>query len=343
MITSILPATSNKISWMGFFCSWLVVSIHIVHPDNGLSSYLDKLLAGSVARIAVPTFFCISGYLICSKLIQGGYWQELRKRFNSLLIPFYIWGIISLLSIIPIFVYQDYRANLPLGKAFINFIESKSILLLLSGFDLTQMPSCGPLWYIRNLIFLVILSPLLLWLVRKGGRLFVLLLFIILCVHAGISDKYPEKLYGFLTYGLSIDGMFSFSLGLMLHYYNSKLSSWHYIAVAIIMCLITFSLLGSEWGKFLKPIFILSASYTVWYFMPEKAIPKKLAQASFPIYVMHTIFIGYLQTFPGWIPGTQSVIGFLIHWLVPIILSIMVSVLMHHYLPRVSSFVFGGR
>lgn len=71
MITSISSATSNKISWMGFFCSWLVVSIHIVHPDNGLSSYLDKLLAGGVAKIAVPTFFCISGYLICGKLIRG--------------------------------------------------------------------------------------------------------------------------------------------------------------------------------------------------------------------------------------------------------------------------------
>lgn len=279
---------------------------------------------------------------------SGGYWQELRKRFYSLLIPFYVWGIISLLSIIPKFVYQDYRANLPLGNSFINCIKSKSIFLLLSGFDLTRMPSCGPLWYIRNLIFLVVLSPLLLWLVRKGGKLFVLLLFIICCVNAGISERYSEKLYGFLTYGFSINGLFSFSLGLMLHYYNnnnSQLSRWHYVVVAIIMCLMTFIFSGSEyeWGKFLKPIFILSASYTVWYFMPEKAIPKKLSQASFPIYVMHTIFIGYLQTFPGWIPGTQSLVGFLIHLSVPIILSIMMSNLLHHYLPRVSSFVFGGR
>lgn len=79
MISSIPTTTSNKISWMGFICSCLVVSIHIAHPENGFSSYLDKLLAGGLAKIAVPTFFCISGYLICGKLIRGGTSKNCKK------------------------------------------------------------------------------------------------------------------------------------------------------------------------------------------------------------------------------------------------------------------------
>ena len=83
---------SNKIYNMSFVCACLVVSIHITHPVTGPSKILDQMLYGGIAQIAVPVFFCISGYLIAPKILLGNWKQEVFKRIKTLLFPFLLWG-----------------------------------------------------------------------------------------------------------------------------------------------------------------------------------------------------------------------------------------------------------
>src|SRR5690606_41775617 len=53
--------------------------------------------------VGVPLFFTISGYRYSygiDKFTPGIWWQKLKKRFKSLVIPFFTWSILGLLFVV---------------------------------------------------------------------------------------------------------------------------------------------------------------------------------------------------------------------------------------------------
>lgn len=158
---------SNKIANMGFVCAILVLMIHIEYAKDCFSIFwLNKL----ISQIAVPFFFTVSGFLILNGYGEDGWYRNtLYKRVHSLLIPYIALNLLWFPFKVAIHAYgvrfcgAD-NSNPELVLSFFSFLQSFSLVAALGG------PCVGPLWYVRALIWLVILSPAVAWMICRSKR-----------------------------------------------------------------------------------------------------------------------------------------------------------------------------
>ncbi len=76
---------SETFNFLRFILAVLVVFIHVPHPEytSGFSWYAYVFFSQGIARVAVPVFFLISGYLFCSGLEQQWDWSLWRSKIKK--------------------------------------------------------------------------------------------------------------------------------------------------------------------------------------------------------------------------------------------------------------------
>ena len=112
--------------------------------------YMCVLTVDTLALIAVPCFFFISGYLFfvnAETLNRSYYLHKLRRRVHTLLIPYIIWNV---LAAVYLWLTQDIYYS-PQWLVF-------------------TIPANFPLWFLRDLIVLIIASPLIGSIASQIGR-----------------------------------------------------------------------------------------------------------------------------------------------------------------------------
>jgi surface polysaccharide O-acyltransferase-like enzyme len=128
---------------------------------SDFASFLQEFLCHGMFRICSPLFFIISGYLFFVNLSgnPGDFKKKLRKRFNTLIIPYIFW---SLWGIIVYLVLESF----PLSQGFFTkeLLKDYNILNLLNALFLDPIPY--QLWYVRDLTVFALLSPLLYLLIK---------------------------------------------------------------------------------------------------------------------------------------------------------------------------------
>lgn len=149
----------------------MVVISHCVTITSGLAPIDYSSIGAAVfsiaelvflrfGAIAVAVFSVISGYFLFGKFRQGLslalYGTECKKRIFSLLLPYILWNLITWG-----FLWIKNTAALRLGIA-PGFSEIEYARLLPFSFDAVFLaPLNGPLWYVREVIKLTALSPLI--------------------------------------------------------------------------------------------------------------------------------------------------------------------------------------
>ncbi len=139
-----------------------------------------------ILKLCVPTFFFISGYLYFRSglLTRKVFADKLHRRVQTLMVPYLLWNAFALLTLLV-------KLSPPLAGFFpqyVGFLDSK--LNLLTGFLAlpgTMYPYDMPLWFLRNLIFINFLTPLI-SLVFRYCRAWGLLLFALLPMVEGVSE-----------------------------------------------------------------------------------------------------------------------------------------------------------
>lgn len=201
--------TSNTITFLRFPLIVMVVFIHFnisrkgisVHGINyGLDNpiwyyYLINFISSVVASTAVPLFFFFSGFLFFfrSEFSTKIYQHKIHSRIRSLLIPFLIWNIITIayqmIKLLPFlssvfpgsYKTEIHFSLIRLFNTFFNNTHCNGILVSPLEYTMTETnnepyPIDIPLWYIRDLMILVILSPIVYWGIKKGKSSFVIIL-----------------------------------------------------------------------------------------------------------------------------------------------------------------------
>lgn len=348
-MTEITTELSQKIRNVGFVCACLVVAVHISHPTSGSGQWLDMVLAGGLSKVAVPIFFAISGFLLAGKMTESGWWKrEVLKRVRSLVVPFYCWSFIAfaVATVETVIVARFHGATLRsvTANVFNNGVPWLSVL----GLNLTSMPSVGALWYVRNLVFFVLLSPLLFKWVKRCGYVGIVFLYVLYLVWTSFVVPWlPADVRGFFNYGFSIHGMVWFLFGAAIRLSPPpQLSAWMvapFLCFGVVAWLISKCNLDVSIIRAAESVEVVALAGALWMTVPSGKWPGWMVSSAFPIFLMHGMFIGILQMNPSRIPGTGTVFGFLIHWLVPIGVSIVVALLLRCLCPRFSSLIFGGR
>jgi fucose 4-O-acetylase-like acetyltransferase len=72
-----------------------IIKINTSIADRSFVFFLQYFISQGIARVAVPIFFAISGYLffVNRKNTLGDYAVNLQKRFKSLVVPYLFWSI----------------------------------------------------------------------------------------------------------------------------------------------------------------------------------------------------------------------------------------------------------
>ena len=177
-------------------------SLGVTHTSDWVD-FIMLFVSEGVARVAVPLFFAVSGYLF----FQGGWsWEKhagkLKRRIYTLLIPFVFWNLLTL----AIFAVVQ---SIPQTKVFfagtvwppVRSFSFMDYLNALSGLTVT-FPIAFQFWFLRDLMALILLAPVIYFLLaRKSALPFICALF---CL-------WFFQLWPFLWPG--VDATFFFCLG----------------------------------------------------------------------------------------------------------------------------------
>lgn len=167
------------ITWVRFPLIFLIIMLHcysVQRLEGGHDLYFKFVypFALWLGETGVPAFFFISGYLFF--VSRKSYIAKLQSRFHSLFIPYILWNILILLFYV--FVYALGYPQEINGKNIANFtlIDYLRLFWDRGSYDNgNYVPILCPLWYIRNLIIMSIISPLLYYIIRYTRELFLII------------------------------------------------------------------------------------------------------------------------------------------------------------------------
>ncbi len=179
---------SKTIQWLRFALVVCVLFIH-VHPDSNMAYLgMNNLASGSlaqqiytivvsalfvVANVAVPLFFFISGLLFfagCEEQWSWRWWgNKLKRRIYTLLIPYILFNLIGLInnSLVGVLgagysVAWSNPERLPVVGAFWNSTTFCVGMENIFGISMQLVyPEVIPLWFVRDLMVTVLLSPVI--------------------------------------------------------------------------------------------------------------------------------------------------------------------------------------
>lgn len=216
---------SSQIQALNALCTLMVVALHSYSRQGyviGSTPYLiQELFIGGVCNIAVPTFFITSGLLFFKDIENpfNKYYQKLQSRFKTIIIPYLSYSLLALCS--TIFLQSITRSN-----TFLNGDTSDDFVFSIHSFFVAwildpQVGKAGHLWFLRDLIVLFLLSPLIFWFIHKFrfipiGFLLLLWLFELQMLPIIVSRNYL----------LSIESLCFFALGSYLAISNFKLAEF---------------------------------------------------------------------------------------------------------------------
>ncbi len=135
-------------------------------PDAPVQFPLDLRLTLTDLRGILGVYFIGSGFFLTWKLGETEpfrYWSMMKKKLRTLILPFVLWNLIVFLPRILMPLVLKHSVLLPQtrysGSAWETFVS-------VFGLD-GSLPADVPLWFVRNLILFVILSPLIVFFFRK--------------------------------------------------------------------------------------------------------------------------------------------------------------------------------
>jgi len=233
---------------------------------SGWDSYeiLKIAMSQTLVKVAMPTFFVMSGYLFFANVEQFNkeiYQQKLWRRIKTLLIPYIIWNLL---------------------------MAAKLKMFSLSIF---WTPANMPLWFLRDLMIVSLLTPIIYIGVRKLGYwLFVLLLPIYLTGIWAIQPGLNPYAICFFTLGafLSIREMNLIDTCLKLEKSAYTLT----IVLALVMILSYPSVAYSLLLLCFRVVSVMAAfclAYRI-FSRTDKRIPKTVCDASYFIFLAHYVF-----------------------------------------------------
>ncbi len=297
-----------------------VVTVH-AFPDFGdafngqgfepnFLSVFTSFIGGFFRGQSVPIYFFISGFVffINFELTKESYFRKLKNRVKTLLIPYIIWNALPIILLVSksFFASSDID-NWGLHPTLTNFLscfwDYNGELDASSGASTVSAhyPMNVPLWFLKDLMFVVLFTPLIYW-VLKRTKYFVITILGILwfadqCIDLNIDGQFHISSFFFFSLGayMSInrkDMLVEF--GRVFH-----LSMVLYPLLGIVYIFSRFYF--PEYSTIIITIKIFSGllfAYNLAAWLLKKNICKvstTLASASFFIYVSHALVINCIQ------------------------------------------------
>ena len=362
---------SRKLTAVSFFTACFVIINHSYihqHVDSPLASWTMTFFSKNMSFFAVSLFFAISGFLVAKKTdcgqTPGWYSSILKKRMRTLGIPYLVWCTIYVLTYLPFVMLGNHLAgrdllhNTYLHEPLLSIVN----LGCLYGLDLWVLPVPSTMWYVRNLILLFLVLPILFPIMRQriAGIVYLFILFLLYLV----QDWAPDSIWQVLESGFSVRGLFFLPLGIYLALHPVDHDSFRVFrkllpVIWVTGCVvITHHMLYGKGGNtaffqvLLKLVTLagVGAAWVLYDMVPayRKLGTLSVSKDSFFVYASHFLFISILfsSKFQDILIRRLHVpelVIYLLRFLVPLVLCLLTAELLKRFLPRVYGFLTGGR
>lgn len=343
---------SQKIKVLSFVAIMMVLFIHAVFneaKDFPVSAYVQEFCAfGGLSFVANPLFYCISGFLffLGASHVKDCY-PKIRKRARTLLVPYLIWNIVFVL-------WYEVLGFIPGVSAYINSDMTSGLVHngpLHALYELFIVPAGFQLWYVRDLLIYVMLSPAIYLLIKYTKTVGLLLLFV-----AGTWGLL------YLPSEIKIWGAFFFTLGGYIALHSSledllqKISPTMacvcliiYLLNAILRPLGIISLKGTDMIVELCGLIAIWRLYDVIVKREDSATIQQLAAwggYSFFIYLFHEPAFNIIKKIGVKVLGVHEWSMILLYLVCPFVMcaiAICVAKVMQKFIPKTYSVLVGGR
>lgn len=318
---------SESINMLRFPLAILVVFVHSFGADidvselhaSGLTGlavydYIRLFFSVVIARSAVPIFFIISGYLLFLKVEEYNktvYISKLRKRWHSLVIPYFSWIVLLILWTLMFKVGGILLHDKP-WTGILDYFQDNGYLHMLWDSSVWEErttwlgiethnsgPVLLPFWYMRDLIIMVVISPAIYWFIKKIKFVFIILLLAI----------YTFDIKCSLISGTLACASLFFSIGAYFALkkldFTEALWKWRHLICPIAILLMiyqtysgsamgnTMSLMIHPWLVIIQSFAIIIVASVLCRYQKVYETNKKLTRYSFFIYAFHPFILTY--------------------------------------------------
>jgi len=150
-----------------------------ISNTSNIVEFIRYIISNELAHATAPLFFLLSGYLFFVKFEWSlkAFSRKIVSRFHSLLVPFLFWNLSAWIIIHSAKLFPSTRIYF--SEPFIRFDSYSFWGIINSIFGIDQTPAAYPLWFLRDLIILVLLVPLLQLVLHTIPRIFLCLTFLL--------------------------------------------------------------------------------------------------------------------------------------------------------------------
>jgi len=316
---------------------------------GALNSFVQNFILRGVASIIVPILFIISGYLFFCNLESGSkreFINRFKKRFKTLVVPYFFWSLFGLLLF---FALQSFNFSKPFFTR--DLVRDFSVNKWM--YTIFYLPIPAQLWFIRDLIVLILFTPLLYKLLRVMPVIILLACFTIWFFNVRIYLFSPESLF-FFTIGcywgikkFQIQNLYKVKFSMFL------LTLW--ITLEVIKTLLVENHIYINWLiLLLHKTAIIAGVIALWdgydFIYKNEDISKKkyywLFEYSVWIYLAHQPLLNIIKKGLYYLVGINAWSSPVIYVIAPVVTLIIVipaGMFFKKYLPKTYSLSTGGR
>lgn len=256
---------------------------------NHVFVLVSEMFSHHIAKFSVRCYFLVSGYYFFNKyagsLIEF-YRKQFKSRLKTIIQPYIIWNVLAILAVLSKnFIFLKLGAST--DEDYANLLNGN----LIKHFWL--VPINFPLWYLRDLICMIFISPLIFYAIRYF-KIYCLIAFGIFYLSC-IDDPLP----GFSSTALlffSFGAYFSLEKKDLLQFFNKiKIPA---LIITLIFLFLSLKASGSDIHEYYLRVFIISGVITVFNlfaFLNDRLKSMNrltgFSSLSFFIYIIHEIYI----------------------------------------------------
>lgn len=338
-----------------------------------LVMFAKSFLAGQ----SVPVYFFIAGYVffLGINLTMDTYWRKIKNRFHSLFIPYMLWNLLAIILVLVTFLPQLHgifpnadwsKLHLSAGDFFGCFWIYNSCFQTVPAAvsELPPFPIDIPLWFVRDLMIVALVTPLINSLLKHYGAALPAVSGVLWFVLPNYVTGHPYQLLTALFF-------FSFGAWLSFNQRDMVVEFRKYRKISFVVYPLSAILLFAYcmvWGDkaavaadgfagtpmmYLKNLAIVAGLFFA-YNLAVVLIQnmglrpsKTLSSASFFIYAAHMIFLPYLLKIIVFVvPPVSDVLAIVVYVLADVLLCcglLYAYVFLRRWLPALLSPFTGGR
>ena len=333
---------SDKLTILYTVLIVMVVYIHSYYLEAEYyptALFLQKLTGAGICRIANCLFFVISGYLFARNIHSNSdVFQKIRKRLSTLLVPYLIWNVIFILWYVFLDVIPGVDRWVNSGGV-LNQLVNQSIWKTL--YQLWWEPAAFQLWFLRDLLVMVVFTPLLCWWAKKNWLL------------ALVAALVSTGFYGWLVY---------FWIGIILSTQKADVENYprsRWVLIVTSLLFLGYAVYVALYGvlpAYIEVFANMAGIYVVWrtYDIMAKGRDdiaghggwKYICGYSFFIFLFHEPTFNIIKKLTLAITGVSELTLILLYYINPWIMvavAVVIAKLLQFIMPSVYKVLTGGR